>query len=554
MNGPLAIVVTLGLVAMPIAQAQQPPDAGALRQQLERERLPAVGPVQRPASPPQATAAPAASGETPDGVTVREFRFQGNRLLDDRQLAAALDTFKGRSLGLQGLREAAATVARVYREAGWLVRTYLPPQDVSQGHITIAIVEATLGGVEIEGPPSRRVQGDRLLRYLQGRLVVGEPIRSSEVDRALLLGTDLPGVRVNGALRAGPRDGETVLAVSLQDQPLLSGSVTLDNTGSRSTGASRASLGLSLASPARLGDQLDLLLLRTQGSRHGQLAYQMPLGASGLRLGLNASDMHYRVVNAELGALGSQGHSSTAGLELRYPWVRSRSWNLHGLVNAEWKTFFNEANATVQSHYGVMTHSVGGALDWIDDLGGGGQGTVNLSWVHGRSHRREDDPGSNPLLDDRFDKVRWNVTRQQILPVEALSLFLSVGGQHSGKTLDSSEKFSLGGASGVRAYPSGEGSGAAGWLGSAELRWQARPNWTLSAFADHGRVRNFDGSPSHGLQGWGLAGQWLAEPGWRVRMAWSRRQGDNPNPSSTGTDQDGSLMRNRWWLLASKGF
>lgn len=547
-----ATVVTAGLLAAFPAHAQQPPDAGALRQQLERERWPAVVPAQPPVAPPLHE--PAAPDETPDGVTLRGFRFQGNRLLDDRRLATALEPFKGKSLGLPGLRQAAATVAGVYREAGWLVRTYLPPQDVSKGYLTIAIVEATFGGVEIEGTAPQRLGGERLRRHLQGRLVLGEPIRSAEVDRALLLGTELSGVSVSGALRAGARDGETVLTASVQDQPLVSGSVALDNTGSRSTGAQRASLGLSLASPAHLGDQLDFSVMHTQGSRNGQLAYLLPLSPSGLRLGLSVSAMHYRVVAPELRSLGSLGRSSTVGMDLRYPWVRSRAWNLYGVVSAEWKAFLNEANAAVQSRYGVMTGSAGGALDWIDGLGGGARSTVNLTWVQGRSHRQSGDPGSNPLLDSRFDKVRWNLTRQQVLPVEALSLALSVSGQHSDETLDSSEKFSLGGASGVRAYPSGEGSGAAGWLGSVELRWQPRPAWALSVFADQGHVRNFDGTPSHGLKGWGLAGQWTAEPGWRVRMVWARRQGSNPNPSSTGTDQDGSLVRNRWWMLASKGF
>ena len=32
------------------------------------------------------------------------------------------------------------------------------------------------------------------------------------------------------------------------------------------------------------------------------------------------------------------------------------------------------------------------------------------------------------------------------------------------------------------------------------------------------------------------------------------RIGDNPNPSATGSDQDGTLNRSRWWLSASIPF
>lgn len=32
------------------------------------------------------------------------------------------------------------------------------------------------------------------------------------------------------------------------------------------------------------------------------------------------------------------------------------------------------------------------------------------------------------------------------------------------------------------------------------------------------------------------------------------RIGDNPNPSATGSDQDGTLNRSHWWLSASIPF
>ncbi len=34
----------------------------------------------------------------------------------------------------------------------------------------------------------------------------------------------------------------------------------------------------------------------------------------------------------------------------------------------------------------------------------------------------------------------------------------------------------------------------------------------------------------------------------------ARRDGDNPNPTAAGNDQDGSLKKNRFWLTASISF
>jgi outer membrane protein assembly factor BamA len=70
-----------------------------------------------------------------------------------------------------------------------------------------------------------------------------------------------------------------------------------------------------------------------------------------------------------------------------------------------------------------------------------------------------------------------------------LSYTLSLNGQAANKNLNSSERFSLGGANGVRVYPRGEVSGDQGFLVSAELHW-ALPGygWQLATFFDAGRV------------------------------------------------------------------
>ncbi len=538
----------LGLLCAGEVRAQSAPDAGALRQRLEREQVPAATPMRSPTPTRQGTTVPP---EEPEGVVVRGFRFQGNRLLPDERLAAALGGYIGRAYGLKGLREAAAAVARVYREAGWLVRVDLPAQDVSQGQVTLVVVEATFGGVVVEEPLPWHIDTPWLKRQLQGRLVLGAPIRAEEVDRSLLLSRDLAGVSVGGALRAGERGGETVLAASVQDGPRVAGEISLDNTGSRSTGAERVASNLSLASPAQWGDRLHLNLMQARGTRLGQMDYQVPLGGQGGRLNLGLSRMSYRVISPELVSLGSHGASSSLSVSLRYPWIRSQRLSLHGTVGADWRDFLNEANAAIQSRYGVMVLSLGAALDWTDELGEGGQTVASLTWTQGQTHRRAGDPGHNPLLDDRFDKVRWALNRQQRLS-EALSVSMSLAGQHSGGTLESSERFSLGGASGVRAYPSGEGQGSSGWLGSVEVRFRPIADGSLAVFADQGGVRNRDDSPSYGLRGWGVTGQWGDRSGWGVRMTCARRLGRNPNPSSTGTDQDGSLVRNRCWAFLSK--
>ncbi len=63
-----------------------------------------------------------------------------------------------------------------------------------------------------------------------------------------------------------------------------------------------------------------------------------------------------------------------------------------------------------------------------------------------------------------------------------------MAGQTASKNLDSSEKFSLGGINGVRAYPQGEASGDEGYRATVELRHNVIPNVQATVFYDVGKV------------------------------------------------------------------
>jgi hypothetical protein len=52
----------------------------------------------------------------------------------------------------------------------------------------------------------------------------------------------------------------------------------------------------------------------------------------------------------------------------------------------------------------------------------------------------------------------------------------------------------------------------------------------------------------------GICVAWVASFGRNLKATLARRIGSNPEPTSTGDDQDGSLIKNRFWLQASMPF
>lgn len=553
----------LSLLLVGPALAQSVPDAGVLQQQIEQERsrLPVTP---RPVSKPD----PAAPVPAKDGVkvSVSRFEFSGNRLLSESQLAPAVAGFLNRPLSFTELQAAAAAVAEVYRQYGWLVRAYLPQQELQAGVVRIELVEARFGGARIgqdEPDTALRVAPEHVRRMVEHAQAPGEPIHTPSIDRALLLVGELPGVGLKqGSLVAGHREGETDLQLQLANKAAIGGDVRLDNSGSRSTGRERLSANLSLASPAGIGDLLSASLLHTRGSDYGRLAYLWPVGVAGWSMGGNASTMYYRLVGRDFVALEANGHSHTAGLDANYAWWRSQRGAANVSLAAEHKAFDNRSGGATTTHYAIDLASVGVNANLVDVVGSGGRSSISLNLAHGHvdlddSPNRQADAATTQTA-GRFTRLRYALNRVQNLG-DYLYLLANVSGQLASKNLDSAEKFYLGGSSGVRAYPSSEGGGSEGRMVNLELHARLPAAFDLYGFYDWGAVRvnrdnAFDGGASlnrFALKGAGLGLGWSGADGASLRAGWARRIGRNPNATAAGNDQDGTLVRDRVWLSAA---
>ena len=240
------------------------------------------------------------------------FVFEGNTLLAPDLLGAAVAGYLNRPLSFADLQKVAAAVAERYRQAGWVVRAYLPKQEIDSGTVTIQIVEGRFGNVKTEGDAPLHLKFSTALGYIQAVQKPGEPVNADAIDRAAMLLDDLPGVAAAYSFREGEADGETDLILKLTDTPVLLGSVDVDNTGARSTGSQRLAATAYLESALSLGDQAMVNLIKTEGSTYARVGLTLPLGYTGLRLGVNASHMDYALVAPEFALLDVHGTATTS--------------------------------------------------------------------------------------------------------------------------------------------------------------------------------------------------------------------------------------------------
>lgn len=580
------------LSAQAVAQGQTPPvDAGQLLEQqrrLEQQSLPApvVNSPLRDGSP---APAPAKAGDTL--VSVRRFSLGGNTLLGDAALQEVLRPWLMRPLTLAALRQAGAAVEQAYRDAGWLAHVVLPAQDVTDGQLRMEITEARLGGVRMAPAPvigragaasapglSLRLSA-RVEALLNAGLDAGQPMALARLERALLIADELPGVSVGGSLQAGVQPGTTDVLVQAVPTPRLSGDVSLDNAANRSTGSERINASLRLSSPWGWGEQFDLAASKTRGTDYLRAAASLPVGLAGWRVGVNASALHYRVLDAfdTTTGLAPRGSSQTLGAEAQYPLVRSARARWSAALGIEERRQVNRDDnvtpglieVTSRARSRVVTVGVIGYV--VDSLGLGGQTQAGVQAVAGRldlAGSAAAQLAGDSLTENTqggYQVLRWNASRLQTL-TPTLALVASASGQFASRNLNSSEKLYLGGMGAVNAYPSGEAGGSSGHLIDLELRQQLGAAWQLGAFCDWGQVRQYhdnqraDGTgplTTHNtvtLKGVGASIGWRNDNGLRLKAIWSHRIGSNPLMTATGRDSDGSLTRNRIWLMAGIAF
>ncbi|MEI7784713.1 MAG: ShlB/FhaC/HecB family hemolysin secretion/activation protein [Betaproteobacteria bacterium] len=536
------------------------PDAGSLQQEIVRERelAPAARSAVRDIKP--AVPEKPLSGQR---FTVREFVFEGNTLLTSEQLSQALAPCLGREVDFDRLKACAALVTEAYQSAGWVAKAVLPPQDILEGKVAIKVIEARFGNYIFTGSRAPRIGQAQLQGIFDAHQKSGELLNMARLDRGLLLADDLPGVSVSGNLDQGAQDGSTSLVVQVGEEPWVSGNASVDNYGSISTGVYRFNASLNANSPLKVGDLLSFNVMASEGNRYLRVEQSFPLGHQGLRVGLNASSLSYKLTSAQYAALDAKGSASTLGISASYPLIRARDKNLNLTLNVDRKNYANTSAGTSVSDYLINTWAVAVDGNSFDEWIGGGATFASASVSGGN----KDLSGSANQVSDaltantqgNFNKLRYLLSRQQKID-DNWSVFMNYSGQLTRRNLDSSESFYLGGNAGVRAYPTNEGRGSSGQLATLELRARMDGGFTWIGFYDWGRVlgyphNNFPGATEPNvtvLQGYGTAVIWQAGKGGTIKASWARRVGSNPTP--TGKDQDGTLVRNRLWLNASLPF
>jgi hemolysin activation/secretion protein len=553
LNRTLLALALLGLC--PGAFAQQPPTAGALQvppPPLAPRREPQIRIEQRAATP----AAPANAVR----IVVNTLRVEGATLYPEAEMLALTGFRAGSELSLPELQAMASRITEFYRAKGYFVaQAYLPAQDIRDGAVTIAVSEGRLGSVQLR---NQSTLSDPVAQAALAGLKPGDVVASGPIESRLLLLSDLPGVTTRSTLVPGASAGTSDLLVDVTPGQRFSGSVDADNAGNRFTGAYRVGATLDFNEPLGLGDVASLRLLTSgEGLKYARISYQMQAGRG--QVGVAYSMLDYRL-GKEFESLGAHGSAQIASVFGRYPILRTRSDSIYLQLALDAKQFADRVDAipsATDRNARVLMASVFG--DHRDGAFGGGVNSYALTLATGQLDIETPAARAQDALTARtnghFDKLSLNAMRLQRLGDSPFSLYAGISGQLASKNLDVSEKMSLGGMSGVRAYPEGEAYADEGYLLTVEGRMDLPPlpqsvpgRMQLVAFADSGHV-TIDHTPWAGgdnrrtLSGAGVGVNWGDPGNFLVRAYYARKIGSES--ATSAPDRSG-----RFWVQLVKYF
>lgn len=418
------------------------------------------------------------------------FKFEGNHSHTAKELTATLKDYIGQPVSLSSLNEAANKITKYYHETSKIIaNAYIPPQELEDGTVRMVIVEGKLGNVTVSG--NTNYTSKFIRQHITGA-VNKSPLRSSDLERALLTLNQNPGLQVRSVLERGSQPGTVDVHVAVKDKRPIGLSLAYNNYGSDSISRNRYIVGLDLINPMNFGGHLSAQVVVGDNPRnltYGSGKLDVPVGNRGTRVGVTASQGFYDVP-VLFADLGLKGNSSSSSIFVRQPLILSRDLILTGEISLESRddNFFLLGVRTSADRIRTVNILLDASLNIL-----GGNSIVAAKFTQGLGGflggLKNGSHSSRKGGDNQFARIVLSAAHSQ--PISShWSIYGALSGQWTDDSLVTGEELQIGGVGSVRGYVPGEQIGDYGYRSSVELRYayQGRVPWVAYSFIDHAHV------------------------------------------------------------------
>ena len=504
-------------------------------------------------------------------VFVKRFVFRGNSKITSKELLSVLSNYVNKDLNFSELELATSLISKEYRSRGFWAMAYLPDQELKNGMIEINILEGKIGKLKFieaddKGKSLNLPQAEASKYILRGQNI-GEMLDVRTLETSVKNLDNVPGITAAASLLAGMGPGETDIAISMANTELVTGSVRMDNHGSNSAGEYRLSGLANFDGMFNAGDRVSVSSLKSEGITYSSIGFNFPVSYDGTRAELSYSFLDYKL-GEQFKEVQAKGSANNYSFQIVKTLPKIADISLSTSLSLTHKKLLDQTSAGVSADKTVDVARL--ALNFDDGKPGQNVNFGNISLTRGnlnlsgnRTDLAMDSQTANRHGD--FVKIEYSLGRLQRLS-EKNYLNVVINGQVAFDNLDSSEKMSLGGPTGVRAYPSGEGMGDTAAVLRTEFRHNFSDKWQGIIFYDHGATTlnnriwtNWNSANenlvnSYQLKGGGIGLNLINNDDYDFGIYVGRRKDHNPGRGNSGNDSDGTLEKLRFWLLFNRKF
>ncbi|MCP3469110.1 hypothetical protein NLM33_02080 [Bradyrhizobium sp. CCGUVB1N3] len=248
----------------------------------------------------------------------------------------------GRRVSVTEIYAVVAELERIYNDAGYpLVRVAVPPQHLVDGSVLrLLVIDGFIEAINVDAVPAR---ARSVVAARTAGLVGRRHLRRAELERALLVAGDLPGLALRSTLMRGDREGGTKLILDGEHR-LVSASTGVDDRLPASVGTWQLRGTMAVNSALGLGDQvygsvgLGANLEAAAQGRTPLAVYGggavIPVGVDGLTVNPEYTHSTTRTPQAQ-GVVGSLGTFERVAVRLRGPISLTRASSLYANVSLE---------------------------------------------------------------------------------------------------------------------------------------------------------------------------------------------------------------------------
>ena len=255
----------------------------------------------------------------PERIIVKNFDVVGSSIFSKQELTEAIKSYRDRPLTLAELFQTRSIITKLYTDQGYVNSgAYIPPQELNDGTVKIAVLEGQLAGIKVSG--TKHLSD----KYISSRIEAAakKPVNIDSLLSALqLLRLDPLIDNISAELSAGIHPGTSLLDIQIQEADVFNIATSLNNHRSPSVGTNQRSVGLNHGNLLGFGDQFKFKYTNTNGSNSFDFAYSLPLNSQNSRMkvayGSNSND----VIEDPFTPLDIESKSRYYDLSLRQPLI-----------------------------------------------------------------------------------------------------------------------------------------------------------------------------------------------------------------------------------------